>query len=132
MALTLRAGPQVPAPRRGRQGIQHRLDHRRAFGGQVTADDAGAVQAGVQGHPPVQAVSAVAAAGPALDQAEQARQVCQRCPAQEPCLRWALDRGVAFGIWGGTTEDERRAMRDAARAGGTTIPRVKPGGAGSR
>ena len=53
----------------------------------------------------------IAAAGPALDQAEQARQVCQRCPAQEPCLRWALDRGVAFGIWGGTTEDERRTMR---------------------
>ena len=47
------------------------------------------------------------AAGPALDQAEQARQVCQRCPAREPCLRWALDRGVAFGIWGGATEDER-------------------------
>jgi WhiB family transcriptional regulator, redox-sensing transcriptional regulator len=74
----------------------------------------------------------IAAAGPALDQAEQAKRVCQPCPAREPCLRWALDRGVAFGIWGGTTEDERRAMRDAARGGGTTIPRVRPGGAGSR
>ena len=74
----------------------------------------------------------IAAAGPALDQAEQAKQVCQRCPAREPCLRWALDRGVAFGIWGGATEDERRAMRDAPRAAATTIPRVRPGGTGSR
>ena len=55
----------------------------------------------------------IAAVGPALDQAEQAKQVCQRCPVREPCLRWALDRGVAFGIWGGATEDERLAMRRA-------------------
>lgn len=34
-----------------------------------------------------------------------------RCPVREPCLIWALDRGVAFGIWGGAMEDERRAMR---------------------
>jgi hypothetical protein len=26
---------------------------------------------------------------------------------------WALDRGVAFGIWGGATEDERLAIRRA-------------------
>jgi WhiB family redox-sensing transcriptional regulator len=55
----------------------------------------------------------IGAAGPALDQVERARQVCQRCSVGEPCLRWALDRGVAFGIWGGATEDERRAMRRA-------------------
>jgi Transcription factor WhiB len=29
---------------------------------------------------------------------------------QAPCLTSALDHGLAFGIWGGTTEDERRAM----------------------
>jgi Transcription factor WhiB len=28
-------------------------------------------------------------------------------------LHWALDRGVTFGIWGGATEDERRAMSRA-------------------
>jgi DNA-binding NarL/FixJ family response regulator len=26
-----------------------------------------------------------------------------------PCLRWALDLGQVSGIWGGTTEEERRA-----------------------
>jgi WhiB family redox-sensing transcriptional regulator len=30
------------------------------------------------------------------------------------CLAWALDLGCAAGIWGGTTEDERRALRKAA------------------
>jgi WhiB family redox-sensing transcriptional regulator len=55
----------------------------------------------------------IGAAGPALDQVERAKQVCRQCPVREPCLRWALHRGVAFGIWGGATEDERRAMRRA-------------------
>jgi WhiB family transcriptional regulator, redox-sensing transcriptional regulator len=55
----------------------------------------------------------IGSAGPALEQAEQAKRICARCPVQARCLRWALDRDVAFGIWGGTTEDERRAMRAA-------------------
>jgi WhiB family redox-sensing transcriptional regulator len=27
------------------------------------------------------------------------------------CLRWALERGENAGVWGGTTEDERRSVR---------------------
>jgi WhiB family transcriptional regulator, redox-sensing transcriptional regulator len=30
------------------------------------------------------------------------------------CGAWALELGAASGIWGGTTEDERRALRRAA------------------
>ncbi|MER7688437.1 WhiB family transcriptional regulator [Streptomyces sp. NPDC097610] len=33
-----------------------------------------------------------------------------RCPVRERCLQWALDVGQV-GIWGGTTESERRATR---------------------
>jgi WhiB family redox-sensing transcriptional regulator len=62
----------------------------------------------------------IGAAGPALDQVERAKQVCQRCPVREPCLRWALNHGVAFGIWGGAHRGR------AARAGATAIPRVRP------
>ncbi|WP_442811833.1 WhiB family transcriptional regulator [Streptomyces sp. NBC_01803] len=29
----------------------------------------------------------------------------------EQCLSWAVDVGPVEGIWGGTTEGERRAMR---------------------
>ena len=35
---------------------------------------------------------------------------------KEPCLAWALESGQDSGVWGGLSEDERRAMkRRAAR-----------------
>jgi WhiB family redox-sensing transcriptional regulator len=51
--------------------------------------------------------------GPALRQIDEAKRICQGCPARTPCLDWALNHGVAFGIWGGTTEEERRILRTA-------------------
>ena len=51
--------------------------------------------------------------GPALDQIDQAKRICQACPVRKRCLAWALDLGAASGVWGGTTEDERRAIRRA-------------------
>jgi len=53
------------------------------------------------------------AAGPALRAINQAKRVCGACPVRARCLDWALDHGAAFGIWGGRTEDERRAARRA-------------------
>ncbi|MEV0642768.1 WhiB family transcriptional regulator [Streptomyces sp. NPDC050619] len=52
--------------------------------------------------------------GPALVQLEQAKAVCRRCPVREPCLRWALDTGQTIGVWGGTSENERRALKRRA------------------
>ena len=52
----------------------------------------------------------IGTAGESLIQIDAARQVCRTCPACEPCLRWALNSGSA-GVWGGTTEDERRTLR---------------------
>lgn len=49
--------------------------------------------------------------GPALVQIEEAKQVCRRCPVIEECLQWALETGQDAGVWGGTSEDERRAMK---------------------
>jgi WhiB family transcriptional regulator, redox-sensing transcriptional regulator len=55
--------------------------------------------------------------GPALLQIEEAKQVCRRCSVSEGCLRWALDSGQDSGVWGGMSEDERRALkRRRARA----------------
>ncbi|MFJ1796543.1 WhiB family transcriptional regulator [Kitasatospora griseola] len=54
--------------------------------------------------------------GPALLQIEEAKAVCRRCPVMETCLQWALTTGEDAGVWGGMSEDERRAMkRRAAR-----------------
>ena len=41
---------------------------------------------------------------------QQAKQVCLRCPVRTECLADALDNRVEFGVWGGMTERERRAL----------------------
>ena len=58
----------------------------------------------------------VSASGASLAEIEAARRVCQRCPVTTPCLRWALDLGQVSGIWGGTTEEERRVLRRTGAA----------------
>jgi WhiB family transcriptional regulator, redox-sensing transcriptional regulator len=47
-------------------------------------------------------------------EAREAKALCSGCPARSDCLIWAL-AADADGIWGGTTTDERRAMRLAQR-----------------
>lgn len=42
---------------------------------------------------------------------EAAKTICDRCPVRQPCLDYALDVGEKFGIFGGTSERERRRMR---------------------
>jgi WhiB family redox-sensing transcriptional regulator len=49
--------------------------------------------------------------GPALLQIEQAKAVCRRCPVIQQCLAWALESGQDAGVWGGLSEDERRALK---------------------
>ncbi|MEU9980567.1 WhiB family transcriptional regulator [Streptomyces sp. NPDC050856] len=60
--------------------------------------------------------------GPALLQAEEAKAVCRRCPVREQCLRWALESGQEAGVWGGLSEEERRALkRRISRRAGRTV-----------
>jgi WhiB family transcriptional regulator, redox-sensing transcriptional regulator len=55
--------------------------------------------------------------GPALLQIEEAKRVCRRCDVRDACLQWALEADQDHGVWGGLSEDERRALkRRAARA----------------
>jgi WhiB family transcriptional regulator, redox-sensing transcriptional regulator len=49
--------------------------------------------------------------GLAVLQIEDAKAVCRRCEVVETCLRWALDTGQDAGVWGGLSEDERRALK---------------------
>lgn len=39
-----------------------------------------------------------------------AREVCVGCPVRIECLVDALDHHILFGVWGGMTERERRAL----------------------
>ena len=43
--------------------------------------------------------------------ARMAVAACHQCPASGACLDYALAADERFGIWGGTTPDERRALR---------------------
>ncbi|WP_432142401.1 WhiB family transcriptional regulator [Streptomyces sp. bgisy084] len=52
--------------------------------------------------------------GPALLQIEEAKAVCRRCPVMGQCLQWAMESRQDTGVWGGMSEDERRAMRRRA------------------
>lgn len=49
--------------------------------------------------------------GQALIQIERAKTVCGECPARIDCLGFALATNQDAGIWGGTSEDERRLLR---------------------
>jgi WhiB family redox-sensing transcriptional regulator len=40
----------------------------------------------------------------------RAKQVCSTCPVRAECLAEALDDRIEWGVWGGMTERERRAL----------------------
>ena len=40
-----------------------------------------------------------------------AKRICAGCTVRDECLRYALDTGVHFGVWGGTSEGDRRRLR---------------------
>lgn len=39
------------------------------------------------------------------------KEVCSTCPVRIECLEYSLERREDHGIWGGTTEKERRRLR---------------------
>ncbi|MFC4334894.1 WhiB family transcriptional regulator [Salininema proteolyticum] len=39
-----------------------------------------------------------------------AKKICRGCPVRLECLADALDNRIEFGVWGGMTERERRAL----------------------
>ncbi len=40
----------------------------------------------------------------------KAKLVCRGCPVRTECLAEALDNQIEWGVWGGMTERERRAV----------------------
>ena len=40
----------------------------------------------------------------------RAKLICRGCLVRTECLADALDNGIEFGVWGGMTERERRAL----------------------
>ena len=82
----------------------------------------------------------VTARGPGAGEIAQAKAVCATCHVRRQCLQYALATHQVDGVWGGTTEDERRLhvrrererqqqreRRDLARQ-----RRAEPGGGSAR
>ncbi len=42
---------------------------------------------------------------------EKAKAVCSVCPVMDPCLQYALETNQRSGVWGGTSEKERKSLR---------------------
>ena len=42
------------------------------------------------------------------------KRICRPCDVRAECLEFALDSGEKFGVWGGFSERERRAMKPQA------------------
>lgn len=53
----------------------------------------------------------VGTTGYALVQIDCAKEVCGECPVKVDCLDYALETNQDSGIWGGTSEEERRTLR---------------------
>lgn len=53
-----------------------------------------------------------------------AKALCTACEVRRACLEWAVERGER-GVWGGTTENQRRAIRHSRTA--IRQPAIPPG-----
>jgi len=59
----------------------------------------------------------ISSTGPAERQIARAKMICAGCSVQRECLEFALSHKQIFGIWGGTTaEDRQRERRRKRRA----------------
>jgi WhiB family redox-sensing transcriptional regulator len=55
----------------------------------------------------------IGSTGVATEVTQAAKAVCRACEVRTSCLHYALETNQENGIWGGTTEDERRTIRRA-------------------
>src|SRR6202044_118156 len=50
-------------------------------------------------------------ARPIPSSSSRSETAARRCSVLDECLRWAIDSGQDAGVWGGLSEDERRALK---------------------
>ncbi len=67
-------------------------------------------RASCRDHPDPDLFFPIGNTGPAADQIEAAKQICTPCAVRHHCLDWALRTNQDTGVWGGLSEDERKAV----------------------
>jgi WhiB family redox-sensing transcriptional regulator len=67
----------------------------------------------------------ISSRGPAEKQIARAKMICAGCRVRRECLDFALSHDQVYGIWGGTTrEDRQRERRRKRRASATAAKRT--------
>jgi WhiB family redox-sensing transcriptional regulator len=61
----------------------------------------------------------ISSSGPASKQIARAKVICAGCRVRRECLEFALSHAQTYGIWGGTTADERQRDRRRKRRAAT-------------
>jgi WhiB family redox-sensing transcriptional regulator len=56
----------------------------------------------------------VSAAGPSRAETAAAKAVCAGCEVRRECLDFALATRQPYGVWGGTSPEERQVLRTSA------------------
>ncbi|MGA0803208.1 MAG: WhiB family transcriptional regulator, partial [Ilumatobacteraceae bacterium] len=69
--------------------------------------------------------------GQALLQIDRAKQVCDECPVKIECLDFAIETNQDSGIWGGTSEEERRDIRRRIAARNKALKAAQVNNAGA-
>jgi WhiB family redox-sensing transcriptional regulator len=59
----------------------------------------------------------LSSAGSSVEQLNRAKSICSRCGVRAECLNFALSTQQLDGVWGGTSEDERRRILSHGGAG---------------
>jgi WhiB family redox-sensing transcriptional regulator len=67
----------------------------------------------------------ISSSGPAEQQIARAKRICANCVVRRECLEYAVTNEQVYGIWGGTTAEDRqrdrRRKRRAAAAAKRTV-----------
>jgi WhiB family transcriptional regulator, redox-sensing transcriptional regulator len=67
----------------------------------------------------------ISSAGPGEQQIARAKMICAGCQVRQECLEFALAHDQVYGIWGGTTpEDRQRERRRKRRAAAAAAKRT--------
>lgn len=56
--------------------------------------------------------------GPSAPEIKAAKEICNNCVVKIPCLKYALENKIRYGVWGGASERERIKMQQALRSQG--------------
>ena len=52
---------------------------------------------------------------------EIAKRICVDCAVKQPCLEYALENRIDHGVWGGTSERQRRRILKKRKSSATPL-----------